>query len=370
MRAFQRYSVIGLGIFVLFVIFIEEWKIGKSRIYLANLHNYEVIRNITVQRKDKKVNIGIVIVLQKTENEQEYRMALDTVRCYGRYFKYDVHVIHVDKEPDISEKCPQKDFMFRRHCILSLKLPSISNTWLLFLDGDMGVINPNHLIETYIPTDSKTDVVFYSRIMNHEVMAGSYLIRNTEWSRKFLMFWANFENKLPKSFHGSDNGAIHSVIMYYGVPELTQKREFCEKTFWETATDYESLSLFEVCAREIIRNGTFSEIKILPKGRLAWARDGWLTNSVWSESDFIFHGWQRKRHDKLVFAMWHSPLVYDDRWNLTKCATEEANQNWKYKDTFIGNTIDVDRQLFVKIQEQQQSYAKHFELFKKLYKSL
>lgn len=362
MRTFQRYLSIFLPAFVLFVVFVEEINVGKGYIYLANQYNHEVVRNISVERKDKKQNIGIVIVLNSVKDEEKYQMALDTVRCYGRHFEYDVHVIHAEDEKKISEECQQKDFMFRRHCVLSLKMSSISNTWLLFLDGDMGIINPNHLIEDYVPKDQKTQIVFYNRIMNHEVMAGSYLVRNSDWSRKFLMFWAKFEEKLPKSFHGSDNGAIHTVILHKGAPENAQKREFCAKNFWKKSTDYESLSTFEVCAQAVIRNSSIPEIKILPKGRLAWARDGWLTNSMWSDTDFIFHGWQKKRKDKMTFAMWHSPLVYNAPWNLTRCSKGEAYLNWRYKDTFIGSVIDVDRKLFATIQEQKKDYEKQLEL--------
>ncbi|CAL2029223.1 unnamed protein product [Caenorhabditis brenneri] len=365
MRTFQRYTSILIVLSLIIVVFIEEFNVGKGYIFIANRYNGEVIRNITVSRADKKENIGIVIVLNNVKDEDNYQMALDTVRCYGRNFQYDVHVIYANEEKSIMEKCQQKDFMFRRHCVLSLKMSSIPNTWLLFLDGDMGIINPNHLIEDYIPENPKIQIVFYNRIMNQEVMAGSYLVQNSDWSRKFLMFWANFEDKLPNSFHGSDNGAVHAVILYQAAPEISSKREFCVENYWETSRDYESLSTFEVCAQELIRNNSIPEIKILPKGRLAWARDGWLTNSVWSETDFIFHGWQKKRKDKLIFAMWHSPLIYDKPWNLTKCSEGEASQNWRYKDTFIGNVIDVDRKLFATIQDEEKSYKKHLDLVAK-----
>lgn len=256
--------------------------------------------------------------------------------------------------------------MFRRHCILSLKMSSISNTWLLFLDGDMGVINPNHLIEEYIPKDQNVQIVFYNRIMNHEVMAGSYLVRNSHWSRQFLMYWATFESQLPKSFHGSDNGAIHSVILRQGPLELKNKIDSCENNFWKVAKDYESLSTYEVCAHQLIKANRIPEIMILEKGRFSWARDGWLTNSVWSETDFIFHGWQKKRKDKLTFAMWHSPLIYDSPWNLTRCSKGVAYLNWRYKDSFIGSIIDVDRNILSTIENQKDSYSKQAKIVSKL----
>ena len=66
--------------------------------------------------------------------------------------------------------------MFQRHCVTRKLLhdnPHIP--YLLFLDADMGVVNPNHTIEEYLYPNY--DIIFYERIMNYEVAAGSYIVR-------------------------------------------------------------------------------------------------------------------------------------------------------------------------------------------------
>ena len=74
--------------------------------------------------------------------------------------------------------------------------------WLLFIDADIAVVNPNHLLgsghgrrsqylfygiaEDYLPADPAVDVVLYDRIYNFEIAAGAYFVRCAGPERKSL----------------------------------------------------------------------------------------------------------------------------------------------------------------------------------------
>ncbi|EYC38068.1 hypothetical protein Y032_0745g2005 [Ancylostoma ceylanicum] len=340
-------------IVLLMLLLLEEVNVGTGFITAMNYYAKEVLIPISIVR-DVKKSVAIVVVVQNDHNKEQYQQAQDTIECYAVHHRYTFYYVNVHSNATLSSTCPQKDFMFQRHCVVAELMSSWPEEWLLFLDADMAVINPNHLIEEYIPSDPDIHIVFYKRIFNHEVMAGSYLIRNSGLSRKFLTHWSLYEFSLPKSFHGSDNGAIHSVIASFELPELRKVREKCEE-LWAASKDFNSLSFYEVCMQLILSSNPLKHILIIDKGSNSWARDGWLTNSAWCDKDFILHGWQKKRKDKMQFARWHSPLV-DRVWNKTLCRTSEAYLNWRYKDSFIEPTEAIQRRLYKVIKEVDREF--------------
>ena len=66
--------------------------------------------------------------------------------------------------------------MFQRHCVtINILKQNPDIPYILFIDADMGVVNPRHLIESYI--DPFFDLFFYERIFTAEIAAGSYIVK-------------------------------------------------------------------------------------------------------------------------------------------------------------------------------------------------
>ncbi|GMS99068.1 hypothetical protein PENTCL1PPCAC_21243, partial [Pristionchus entomophagus] len=360
-----------LTLTLIMAVLFEELHYGLAFTWFMTRYSEVVQLPITVERSENPTSIAIVIVLKDSTHDDQYALASSTIHCYAALHNYKLHVVNAAANETWKTACPQNDFMFHRHCILRHLLDGMDEEWILFLDADVGVINPNHIIEEYLPSNRSTHIVFYDRIMNHEVMAGSYLVRNSEFSRRFLKHWADASFSLPESFHGTDNGAIHIVLLEFSFPDLREGRAKCEE-LWRKSKDFPSLDDFVVCTRALMAGRRMDGIEIRNKtNSQRWCRDGWLTNSMWSRRDFMLHGWQKKRLDKLGFASWHSPLarapgtnlaplgislappgtVTDDRL-AAHCASagKEAAAEWAYKDSFMGEEEEIKKRVEKEIE--------------------
>ncbi|KAK0427845.1 hypothetical protein QR680_010450 [Steinernema hermaphroditum] len=289
-------------------------------------------------------NIGILTVIDETVKERDYFFALESMRCYASLQAYD---FRIEKDSATwSALCNQTDIMFRRHCIAAHLLDD--HEWTLVIDADVGVINPSKLIEEWI--DDRFDVIMYDRFYNWEVATGSYLVRRSQFGKEFLMQFAEYEKKLPKSFHGTDNSAIHALLVDLFAPYAKQEMSDCH-IIWEQSKSYSEVFQFEACVRIILGSNRHfpPKLKIVPKGE-GWVRDGWLSDSLWSpETDFMLHGWQLRRlltpflneTRYLQFASWEAP--FSRPIDQTQC--QLGTSTWHYNRALIKTRKIIEEKL-------------------------
>ncbi|VDM56513.1 unnamed protein product [Angiostrongylus costaricensis] len=192
---------------------------------------------------------------------------------------------------------------FRRHCVVAQFLKEFTEfDYVLFIDSDIGVVNPKRRIEEFI--DPKMEIIFYDRFFNWEVMAGSYLVRDSKWSQTFL-----------KGKFFMHRAYLAELIM----PANNVELPVC-LSIYNNSKGFPDLFLYEACIRNALgSNTTFGKIKILPKGT-GWARDNWMTNSKWNKDrDFMIHNWkneQLRAYSKIPLPLssesgskWYNPTV-------------------------------------------------------------
>lgn len=328
-----------------------------SRLIFQDIYHDSKIDKFPISRitTHRFLNISVVIVVSNLKDaEKEYTTALTSMRCYCKINNYTFHLV---QDVDYRDSCHQKDFMFRRHCIVAQLLEKTD--WLIFLDADIAVVNPKILLEEYV--NSSYDLTFYDRFVNWEVAAGSYIVHNTPWARAFLQDFANFEAQLPNSFHGTDNGALHIYLQQKFYPQLSAESQVCRK-IWEKAENYQDLFTFEACIRTVMGDvHEFDRARILKKGT-GWVRDIWLTDSKWSrERDFMLHG--LKDANEIVLKRgfivntiygnfnWRSP--FSSKLNLEKCGSS-AQSEWKMDENLIVSKKEVEKYLRAQFDEVER----------------
>lgn len=290
---------------------------------------------------------AIVNVIESDTHPSYYQHAMMSVACYARAQGYEFRIII---STDFTKQCKHKDVYLRRHCVVAEILPNYHT--ILYIDADMGVVNPKKRIEDYI--DSDTEIAFFDRFYNWEIAAGSYIVRNSEWSRRFLRGFANFEYRLPDHYHGTDNGALHAYLAEI-LFSKTRKSElaFCLHIYYNLKS-YEDLFTFEACIKQML--GMFTKIgniQIYKKGT-AWVRDNWMTNSKWSpDRDFMLHNWkivQLRRYEEADLPLtlhgpskgeWFNP--FKGQIDLDLCVP--GNTTWNYDENLIDTRERIDSKL-------------------------
>uniref|UniRef100_A0A0N5C557 Nucleotid_trans domain-containing protein n=1 Tax=Strongyloides papillosus TaxID=174720 RepID=A0A0N5C557_STREA len=289
-----------------------------------------VIGEQFTSKRKSKLNYKIhIVTIVPNDNISDYSLAINSVYCYALQYNYNYKLLNSNKEKEYTKNCRQVDFMYQRHCILLNYITMRTNhsDIILFLDADMAVINPNQLIENFMQKDNE-EILFYERMYNHEIMAGSYFIKNNAYGLKFLRSWSNYDYQKPNSFDGSDNVGLHNVLIdMFVTKNVTREYNKC-KELWKYSRNFNDLRIYVACLRVILNNNSEKiiddknlnafendaysydkgRVKVVKKlSKQKWARDIWLEASKWSSQDFFLHDVKLKNLNSFNFRTWTSP---------------------------------------------------------------
>ncbi|KHN73075.1 hypothetical protein Tcan_14775 [Toxocara canis] len=244
----------------------------------------EYVFNASVWVRPRQHSVAIFSYVKATH---EYDLAIESVACYAALHNYTYLLTY---ENDLwLQRCPQKHIFFRRHCVVQYFLDQFD--YILVIDADIGVLNPRWEIEEWI--DPNFDIIFYERLFCKEISAASFILRNSNFSRRFLNKWLEYDDKGFSGKLSGDNPAIHVVFAELYAPYAKSEVARCMH-IWDAATTYTELFTFEACLMLIVgKQRKFGkDIKIIERGR-SWVRDPYITRSRWSiHRDFMFHGWK------------------------------------------------------------------------------
>ncbi|CAJ0944726.1 unnamed protein product, partial [Mesorhabditis belari] len=250
-----------------------------------------------IGRSDRLSSIAIVVVIaNRAHIKRKYETAQKSLQCYCESRGLPYYLIVRDEweieNASRNTSCLMGDFMYQRHCILVDLMKKSRHEWFLMIDADMGVINPNQSFYNFLPklNDKELFAVFSDRDYSSEIMAGTYLARNNEKGKDFLMSWARSWNRYMGG-ENLDNGALPVMILRKYLPHLEAETSKCELWWKASRRHWCRYLLYVICTRILIDNHPIAGLKFLPKTR-SYYRDGWLTGGKFSSEDFLLHGWK------------------------------------------------------------------------------
>ncbi|CEF69033.1 Protein of unknown function DUF273 family-containing protein [Strongyloides ratti] len=278
-------------------------KVGNDKILEKDkFKNYEVLN---IDKVKKKIAIVVVVDVNSIDYNKEN---FETIKCYSLHNSYSFVVITILSYPHLFIDCKQKSFVFQRHCVVAKFAEKYQKIfkYIIFVSENVGIINPVHKLENYLLKKNE-EMIFYEKISNNEISTDSYIFKNTNYSRNFLKFFANYECSVPEMYNKNDNSAIQTVfVTLFGGDQYLNIYNHCINIWFKGTTLNENI-IFESCMRWLLSMLNENEGKsymlfddkrvvlLGKKSKRKWIRDGKLYNWHFGYKDFFFSNWNTNK---------------------------------------------------------------------------
>uniref|UniRef100_A0A0N4ZLP3 Glycosyltransferase n=1 Tax=Parastrongyloides trichosuri TaxID=131310 RepID=A0A0N4ZLP3_PARTI len=313
-----------------------------------------------------------IISVKKRISKNKYIEAEEMNECYALQHKYTL--IYLDEYHETSYNCKQPDFLFQRHCIVSnfaLQYKHLFD-YFLFIDNDIGILNPKKKLEKYLPLNEE-QIIFYERYFNHEIAIGSFIFKNSHYTRRLLHFIADFIYKMPPIHCGGDNIPLHGAIFDFIATSSYRKEYNICNNIWNNLNIkiniWKNCMMYVACIRWALNKmdegnnlydyQSFDNNKIIVLKKFnerRWVRDIWVTNFKFSTDDFFIHGL------KSDYMLKEKKLIFDDFiFNRDLCRGPNYFDAWKYNNNSITDTDTINKLLFYWKEKAYKEYIKLLE---------
>lgn len=241
----------------------------------------------------------VTIFLPYSDGFGKHELARKSLECYVVGTDYKLLIVDIDRDERVTSKCSNHQAgLFKRHCAVAAYLDTTD--WMLVVDAETGVINPQHCVEEWI--DNRVNMIFFDRYFNWEISSASYLVRNSKFSRNFLQGLARWEFEPLPSWNSYDQGAFLVHLLQTLYPHAAWEVRSCTE-YWYRASSYQTYMATVMCVRESLgaRRLWPGKVRIYHKAH-GWTRDAWIAHGLWSEPDFMLHAWREDAsHDEYPF---------------------------------------------------------------------
>ena len=278
--------------------------------------------------------------------------ALQSVRCYATVRNYTLYQIRLENggmpvhgnAKIINNACREfSSLMVRRHCIVGFLLQK--HDYVIHLDGDTGVVNPNHCFEDFITPGLY--VILLTRAHSGEIQAGNYIVKRSKFTSYFLKTWLrNSRNS------NEDQEGLHKTLSQYFLS--TESSIKCDMVLNLKNTYFDWVK----CIVEALQSQSNDPIpkkkrvKIFNRAH-GFARDAWITKHFWNDRDFLLHAMK-----------YDSDILFNRTLTENDCFGNVWEMPLKRK-YFIGNLKSMQR-LWNRVDERQFKTSENYALIEKI----